>query len=217
MLLLLVAPALAGVYSQLTAAPAAVWVGADYSAAEIYVPETFTDPNEKFYFAPGGGLLDVVRRFKDPQEAFKLLTEDWNTMLQNTMFKEFEQVLQRNLVADLPTPSGQTTHKEPYFYSNYEAKTHPTTFTRETVVGLVKKYKLKEKEGVGFVFVVERLSADDKEGCVWPTFFDIKKKEVIETEQMCEKPGGGEFRNRWLRPVTSVAQNVLKDLKDDAK
>ena len=52
---------------------------------------------------------------------------------------------------------------------------------------------------------------------MWPTFFDIKKKEVLETEQMSEKPGGGEFRNRWLRPVTSVAQNVLKDLKDDAK
>lgn len=217
MLLLLAAPAFAGVYNQLTAAPAVVWAGVDYSAAEIYVPETFGNPDEKFYFAPGGGLLDVVRRFKSPEEAFTLLTQDWNTMLQNTMFKEFEHVLERNLVADMPAPEGQTVHKDPYFYSNYEAKTHPTTFTRDTVAGLVKKYKLKTKDGVGIVFVVERFSADDKSGCVWPTFFDIKKKEVIDTEQQCEKPGGGEFRNRWLRPVTTIAQNVIKSLKDEAK
>ena len=189
MLLLLVAPALAGVYSQLTAAPAVVWAGADYSAAEIYVPETFTDPNEKFYFAPGGGLLDVVRRFKDPQEAFKLLTEDWNTMLQNTMFKEFEEVLQRNLVADLPTPAGQTIHKDPYFYSNYEAKTRPSAFTRETVVGLVKKYKLKEKEGIGLAFVVERFSADDKEGCVWPSSSVHRRRNRWRCMQSGPRPG----------------------------
>lgn len=220
MLLLLVAPAFAGMYSQLSSAtnPAVVWAGIDYSAAEIYVPETFADPDEKFYFEPGGGLRDQVRRFKDPKEAFESLTTDWNIMLQYVMFKEFEEVLQRNLIADLATPAGQTSRKgDDYFFSNYEAKNHPSTFTRDTVVGLVKKYKLKEKEGIGLSFIVERFSADDKSACIWPTWFDLKKKDVIDTEQVCEKPGGGEFRNRWLKPITSIAQDMVKDLKDESK
>ena len=210
MMLLLIAPAFAGMYSQLASVtnPAVVWAGIDYSVAEIYVPD------EKFYFEPGGGLRDQVRRFKDPSEAFESLTTDWNIMLQYTMFKEFEQVLQRNLA----NPAGQTAHKgDVFFLSNYEAKNHPTTFNRDTVVGLVKKYRLKEKEGIGLSFIVERFSADDKSACIWPTWFDIKKKEVLETEQMCEKPGGGEFRNRWMKPITSVAQDMVKALKDESK
>lgn len=28
---------------------------------------------------------------------------------------------------------------------------------------------------------------------------------------------GGEFRNRWMKPITSVAQDMVKALKDDSK
>ena len=159
-----------------------------------------------------------MRRFKDPQKAFESLAADWNSMFHATMFKEFEEVLQRNLIVDLPGPSGQTTRKrDVYFMSNYVAKNHPTMFIRDTVAELVKKYRLNQKEGIGFSMIVERFSADDREGGIWPTSFDIKKKEIIDAEQMCEKPGGGELRNRWLKPVTSVAQDVVKELKDDGK
>jgi hypothetical protein len=201
------------VSGQIQAASAFVWAGVDLSRARFFVPETFDNPDELIMFDPGGGLRDEVHRYKDPAEAFTDISEDWNAMLLTIMEEDFEKVLQRDLTRDLPGPAGQTNKKPPYFFSQYEAKNLPPDLDEAQVGAMVKKYKLDSKSGVGLVFIYERASRLDDEACVWPTFFDVQKRNVIWSERMCEKPGGVTFRNYWLKPVIKISEDLVKRFK----
>ncbi|MFZ5478655.1 MAG: hypothetical protein ACOZNI_17925 [Myxococcota bacterium] len=213
---LFVGPAHGGQVSGLIqSAPAFIWAGIDLTRARFFVPETFDKPDEIVAFDPGGGLRDEVHRYKDPAEAWTDLSEDWNTMLLNILEEDFEKVLQRDLVVDMPGPAGQTQKKPPYFLSQYEAKNNPPDLDATQVAAMVKKYRLKTKAGVALVFIYERGSRLDDEGCVWPTFFDAQKKTVIWSERMCQKPGGVGFRNYWLKPVVKVGEDLVKRFKKE--
>jgi hypothetical protein len=213
--LLLVSFASAGqIYDQTQSAAALIWAGVDYSRARFFVPETFDNPEEITFFNPGGGLRDAVRRYEKPQDTWNDLVKEWNMMAQHDLMEEFEKVVERDFTSDLPTEAGQTQgKKEPYFESQYEAKNYPMDMTSQTVADMVKKYRLKTKDGLGLVFIYERGSTLDKQGCLWPTWFDGKTKAVIKTERICEKPSGLGFRNLWLGPVLSVGEDMIKALK----
>lgn len=212
----LVSPASAGqLKSKFESAKAVVWAGIDYSAARFFVPERFDDPEERVFFEPGGGLGDDVRRYGKPDDAWKDLSKEWNVMLQNLLKEDLEKAIQRDVVVDMPTEAGQTQKKPPYWESQYEAKNVPRDLTEQKVRDMVKKYRMKTKEGVALVFIVERMSKLDKEGCVWPTVFELPKKEVVWTQQVCEKPSGSSFRNYWLRPIFSVGEDLIKQVGKD--
>ena len=213
--LLLVSLASAGqIYDQTQSAASLIWAGVDYSRARFFVPETFDNPEEITFFNPGGGLRDAVRRYGKPADAWNDLVKEWNIMAQNDLMNRYEEVMERDFTADLPTEAGQTSgKKEPYFESQYEAKNYPMDMTSQTISDMVKKYRLKTKDGLGLVFIYERASMLDKQGCVWPTWFDAKTKTVTKTERMCIKPGGLGFRNYWLRPVADIADEMVKALK----
>lgn len=214
--LLLCSVALAGgMKDRLEAAPAVVWAGIDYSAARLFVPETFDDPEVQTFYSPGGGLGDMLKRYDDPQDAWNDLVRDWNTMLQNDSVEKLEWAIQRDLVVDLPAPEGQTKKSAPYFESQYEAKNNPPSLDQTAIAAMVKKYRLKTKDGMGLVFIYERADAIEKEACLWPTWFDVKKKEVVQTERVCEKPGGGGFRNYWYKPVSTTTKDIVKALEKD--
>lgn len=215
MFLLLISTTIAGpIYDQTQSAPAIIWAGVDYSKARFFVPETFNNPEEITFFNPGGGLRDAVRRYEKPDDAWGDLVKEWNTMLQNDLVEDMEKVIMRDLVIDLPNEAGQTTgKKEPFFESQYEAKNNPMNLDMTAIGDMVKKYKLKSKEGLGLVFIYERGSQVDELACMWPTWFDAKTKQVIQTARTCEKPGGQGFRNFWYTPMLDIGKDIIKTLK----
>ena len=214
MLLLLTEVALAsGVAAQLEAAPTMVWAGLDYSKVHIYTPETFADPEARVFWDPGGGLGDLVTRFKTPEEAWDRLVQDWNSMAVHDHVEDLEEALQREIVVDLITPAGPTNKKDDVFFESvYDAKNAPE-FNQATIQDMVKKYRLKEKKGVGMVYIVERLSYPDKEVCAWPTFFDLDTKAVFYTDRVCKKPGGSGYRNYWFNIIPASVKDIVKAIK----
>lgn len=203
-----------GLTSQLESAPEMVWLGLDYSRVRIFTPETFEDPEERVFWDPGGGLGDVVVRFKKPKEAWDQLTADWNAMAVNAHVEDIEKALQREILVDLPTPSGQTQRKgDVFFESIYDAKNTPVELNQTVIQDMVKKYRVKTKKGIGFVFVMDRFSQPDKEVCAWPTFFQLDKKTIISTERVCKKPSGSGYRNYWFSIVPSYIKDMTKAIK----
>lgn len=199
---------------QLQSAPSVIWAGVDYSRARFFVPETFDNEEDMVFFNPGGGLRDAVRHYGKPKNAWDDLVKEWNQMLQYDMVEEMEKIIQRDVTPDLPTEAGQTSgKKEPYFESQYESKNNPLDLDETAIGEMVKKYRLKTKTGIALVFIYERASQLDKQGCVWPTWFEASKKQVISTGRVCEKTGGQSFRNYWYKPMLTAGQNILKALK----
>jgi hypothetical protein len=203
------------VADRISAAPEVVWLGLDYSRVRIFTPETFADPEERVFWDPGGGLGDVVTHFKKPKEAWDELIVDWNTMAVNTVIDGLEKAIQKEITVDLATPSGQTSRKgDTFFESVYDAKNVQPELTPEIVQDMVKKYRVKERKGVGFVMVMDRLSFPEKQACVWPVFYDLADKTVISSQRVCKKPGGRGYRNYWFNIVSSVAKDLEKGLKN---
>jgi len=204
-----------GLKSDLEKADAVVWAGIDYSRAVFMVPETFDDPEERTYFAPKLSLPEEIHRYSKPEEAWKDLTEDWNTIAENALRAKLEMALQRDVEIDMPDPAGQTKKSAPYFLSQYDYKTAKTELTREDIQAMVKKYRLQTKKGVAFVFIVESGSKIEKKECVWPTFFDVAKKDIVWTERICEKPGGPSFRDVWIKPVLTTGNDLIKIIEQE--
>jgi hypothetical protein len=201
--------------SRLESAEAVVWAGVDYSRAVFMVPETFDNPEERTYYSPRGSLPEEINRYSKPDQAWKDLTEDWNTIAREALLEKLESALQREIEADMPDPAGQTKKSPPYFQSQYDYKTVKTELTREDVAAMVKKYRISAKKGIAFAFVVESASAVEKQECLWPVFFDVAKKDIVWTERVCEKPGGTTFRDLWIKPVISVGNDTIKAIEKD--
>jgi len=92
--------------SRLESADAVVWAGVDYSRAVFMVPETFDNPEERTYYAPRGTLPEEINRYSKPDQAWKDLTEDWNTIAQEALHEKLESALQREIEPDLPDAAG---------------------------------------------------------------------------------------------------------------
>ena len=84
------------------------------------------------------------------------------------------------------------------------------------ISGLVKKYDLKGRSGVGMVFFVEGMRKGEEKGdpsyaTVWVTFIDMSNNTVLLTKRVEGKAGGFGFRNFWA----GAWKNVLKNMKSD--
>jgi hypothetical protein len=71
----------------------------------------------------------------------------------------------------------------------------------DTLISVVKDYKLKEKEGLGFVIIIENFNKRQERGTMYMTFFDIAKKEVLWSTQVWGEPGGFGMTKYWLSTV----------------
>lgn len=202
------------IYDQVQAADTVVWGGVDYSRARFFVPETFNNAEETTFFNPRGGLGDAVRHYGKANDAWTDLVKEWNQMMQADMVPELEKIIQRTVTVDLPTEAGQTgAKKEPYFESQYDSKSNPMDLDETVIRDMVKRYRLKTRSGVTLVFIYERASFLDKQGCVWPTWIEASNKAVLQTARVCERASGQDFRSFWYQPMITAGKDLLRALK----
>ena len=75
----------------------------------------------------------------------------------------------------------------------------PSHISEKDIAASVKGYDLKYKDGIGLVFIVDRLVKVQKVGCLYVVFFDIKSRNVLSSERVCNEGGGAGFRNFWFK------------------
>jgi hypothetical protein len=212
--LLLVPPLLAGpVADRLSVDRQLVWAGIDIRALQLYVPERFADPAEKVFWGPGGGLDDFVGSFDTPEDAWKRLCSDWNTMFVNERVPDLETRLELRVLVS--TPELCATVQRPadaWFLPEYEAAANPATFDAVQLQAAVNSWPVPAQEGLALMVVAERYAKAEDEGCVWPVFFDIDSRQILHAERQCVAPRGIGFRNYWLNPVVDAIKATARTL-----
>lgn len=90
------------------------------------------------------------------------------------------------------------------------------SFSSAQIAGIVKKYDLSGKSGIGLIFIVEGMRKGEEKGdpsyaTVWVTFVDMKSKSVLLTQKIQGKAGGFGFRNFWA----GAWKSVIKEMKSE--
>jgi hypothetical protein len=160
-----------------------VWAGLDYSQVQMVGTDDFRDPSAIF-----PGYLD-----------------SWNGLFVAELVEPLEKRLGKKIVVDIDGMYAQNKKATPAQVirkdgdrSEYVDKGH---ITSEDLAAAVKGYSLKAKEGVGLVYVVERLVKAQHVGCLYIVFFDIGTREILECRRGVYPAGGMGFRNFWFRPI----------------
>lgn len=79
------------------------------------------------------------------------------------------------------------------------------------IQGIVNKYDLKGKTGVGLVVIMEALNKSGEVAVMYITFIDMASKKVLYTERMVEKAGGFGFRNYYASTIYKAMQTIKKN------
>lgn len=198
---------------RLTPGERVVWAGLDYSPVQIYVPETFSDPEARIFWGPGGGLFDRIARYASPGEVWSQLTVDWNAMFLNDLQKRIEKDLVIDLVPELPQPDGQTKARTEDWFLPAALVVDATKLDGQDIAASARGWKLSSTKGLGLGIVVERISKLEDSECVWPVFFDVGSRKVLFAERICKSPGGMEFRNYWYNPLINAMEQVIRELR----
>lgn len=76
----------------------------------------------------------------------------------------------------------------------------------------VKALNIKDKSGIGLVFIMEGMKKVDKKnyGSVWVVLIDMKTKKMLMTERMEQDVMGFGFRNMWVSVVKKSLVEIDK-------
>jgi hypothetical protein len=153
------------------------WFGLDYSVT------FFTDESA----------------FPDPYKLRDKLFYEWN----NLVFKEYKKFdiaksFNKNYVAYSTSFINNRNKRVDIFKNISNNMFYLRHFNSDSIQKIVDNYKLGENNvGVGLVIIVESLNKPEREATYWITFFDIKTKKVLLTEQITGIPSGAGIRNYW--------------------
>ncbi len=165
------------------------WYGLDFSNVKLIGSIGFTNPEsiQSHYFDTWNGLiLSEPDKYNLTKYFHKDLVEHYLSV-----------VTVRNT---LPIPEELVIETE---YS----------FGTEKVKQIIAEYDSGEREGIGLVFIIEKLNKYKEEANIWVTFFDIKTKEVLLTEYLEGKAGGFGFRNYWAKTYYNVMKSAYKSAR----
>jgi hypothetical protein len=172
-----------------------VWCGLDYSMVKMI------------------GTTD----FAQPQQIFPGMLFAWNSLFMKEMLPELEKMA-KSVRTDLTASaennekaSGKQIERED---GSREEMVAPTHIKDSDIAELVHSYKLKNTQGLGLVFVMDRLVKAQETGCMYVVFFDISSRKIISSNRLCEKAGGMGFRNYWFRPIKDAVKKLPKMYKE---
>jgi hypothetical protein len=84
--------------------------------------------------------------------------------------------------------------------------------TEADIATTVKALNLKDKAGVGLIFIMEAMNKMEKKGIgsVWVTLIDMKTKKVLMTERMEQPANGIGDRNYWASVIKKTIVEIEK-------
>jgi hypothetical protein len=169
----------------LMASDTVVWAGLDYSKTR------FIGPND----------------FNDPEAIFPGFLESWNSLFLRERIERMKASLGRNVVLDI----GSVTERNKTAKADQITQTpgpedavDQTHITAADIAEAVKSYTLKATNGLGLVFIVDRLSKPEVKGAVYVVFFDVASREVVSSDRYVGRAGGFGFRNYWFGVIKQV-------------
>ena len=69
------------------------------------------------------------------------------------------------------------------------------------------------KNGIGLVFIMDRLVKAQQMGCLYVVFFDVSTRKVVLSERIVTAAGGAGFRNFWFKPIKTAVAGLPKQYK----
>ena len=170
-----------------------VWAGIDCSKVTMYGTEGFNNPE------------DIISRYP----------EEWNTLFLKERLKEISKILKKDLVVDISSvqENNTTLSSKQIIAQDGKELLNKSDITPEIIAEMVSGYEFKEKEGLGVVFILDRLVKSEARGSLFIVFFDLSSKEILATNHTIEKAGGFGFRNYWFSIVKNSESNLKKYYK----
>ncbi|MEO7305902.1 MAG: hypothetical protein ABIR78_10050 [Ferruginibacter sp.] len=88
--------------------------------------------------------------------------------------------------------------------------------TEADIAAEVKALVLKDKQGVGLVFIMEGMKKEEKKsyGAVWVVLVDMKTKKILMAERMEQEAAGFGFRNFWVSIIKKSLVEINKKKYD---
>jgi hypothetical protein len=162
-----------------------VWCGLDYSMVKMIGTQDFRQPTAIF---PG-------------------MLEAWNGLFMKEMLPSLEKMA-KSVKSDLgavEASNAKVSAKQiEATDGTRDEMVKPSHITEADIARMVKAYELKNNQGLGLVFIMDRLVKAQETGCMYVVFFDLASRKVVLSERVCADAGGIGFRNYWFRPVKNV-------------
>jgi hypothetical protein len=158
------------------------------------------------------GTLD----FRKPDEIFPNMLAKWNALFIKELLPKVENMAKSvrtdvKAVADRNDTASakQIEHDD----GTADEMVKPSHITEANIAEAVRSYTLKEAQGLGLVFIMDRLVKAQETGCMYVVFFDVASRKVLHSERLCERAGGMGFRNYWFGPIKDAVKKLPKMYK----
>jgi hypothetical protein len=171
-----------------------IWCGLDYSKVKMI------------------GTAD----FMHPEAIFPTMLNTWNGLFMTEMLPQLEKMtspvktdLKAVEAANQKAGASQIVRED----GTADEKVKPSDITDADIAAMVKSYDLKYKQGLGLVFIMDRLVKAQETGCLYVVYFDVASRKVVHSERVCAKAGGIGFRNFWFSPIKTAVKGLPKSFK----
>lgn len=90
---------------------------------------------------------------------------------------------------------------------------NPYHLKRSSIVDYMEEYADESKTGIGMIYIVEAINANEKYLSIWITFFNMKTGEVLITEPVRSKGKGRKFDDYWYNAFVKLYEGSADDYK----
>jgi len=175
-----------------------VWCGLDYSLVKMI------------------GTAD----FRQPEMIFPGMLQEWNGLFMKEMLPKLEGVA-KGMATDLKAVNDRNekaSSKQIIREDGTKAEMVDVSHIMpDDIAKAVGSYDLKNTQGVGLVFIIDRLVKAQATECIYVVFFDVSSRKVLSSARVVEKGGGYGFRNFWFSPIKEAVGKLPKMYKAAVK
>lgn len=190
----------------LMASETVVWAGLDYSMVRMVGYET----------------TDASYNFTSPKNIFPGMLEKWNQLFLDERIDAVSAALGKKVLIDI---NGVTERNKAASTNQIVLSAHIGNLVNEpnltpiNVIDEVRLYKMENTNGLGLVFIVDKLAESSftpqfhspNFGAVYVVFFDVATRELISADrQVYEVRSGSNFRNFWFGPIKDADSSLIK-------
>lgn len=151
----------------------------------------------------------------NPSDIKNRLFNSMNEVVINEMPKNYDIAGAFNRGAFVNSDITAVTVRNEKVNANDISSANTSDFSRLTeadIAAEVKTLNLKDKNGVGLVFIMEGMKKEEKKsyGSVWVVLMDMKTKKVLMAERLEQEAAGFGFRNFWVSIIKKSLVEIEK-------